>query len=63
MWLQSEIIMKLILKTIVIMHNMVADDEERDLKFNSIFLLLINSSKGVSSVNPIVIQKICSSEN
>jgi hypothetical protein len=38
MWLQiSAIIMKVIWITTMIMHNMVVDDEERDVEFNSIF--------------------------
>jgi hypothetical protein len=38
MWLQiSTVFMKVIWKIIVIMHNMVVDDEERDVEFNSIF--------------------------
>jgi hypothetical protein len=38
MWLQiSAVIMKVIWKTNVIMHNMVVDDEEGDVEFNSIF--------------------------
>ncbi len=33
----STIFMKVIWKTIMIMHNMVVDDEERDVELNSIF--------------------------
>jgi hypothetical protein len=38
MWLQiNAVIMKVIWKTTMIMHNMVVDDEKRDVKLNSNF--------------------------